>query len=172
MAGEQPIRPKKSLALGHDNCTFSPLVRPNTPPRVMKHNNIVYYTSHCDNKAEVLSVDAHPVHHFIDELSSIFVLPLLSIRSSRNQSMEDIDEGIEEDLEVIGMTPGTGLRQERKRTRAAHHQVRMSPSPPPPSAESSEVTTSLHLLNQQLSSVMVFVRQMKQDLQNLKDKLP
>ncbi|KAI5682205.1 hypothetical protein M9H77_03433 [Catharanthus roseus] len=63
---------------------------------------------------EILSIDAHPVHHFIDELSPMLYSLPLTVGSSINQSMEDIDEGIEE-----GVTPGTGLSQWRKRTRAA-----------------------------------------------------
>ncbi|KAI5657908.1 hypothetical protein M9H77_26701 [Catharanthus roseus] len=50
---------------------------------------------------EVLSVDEHPVHHFIDELSPIVVLPPLIVGSSINQSMENIDEGIEEGSERV-----------------------------------------------------------------------
>ncbi|KAI5681418.1 hypothetical protein M9H77_02646 [Catharanthus roseus] len=84
---------------------------------------------------KILSVYAHLVHHFIDELSPIIVLQPLVIGSSINQSMEDNDDGIEEgsegehnvegkgsfgsDLEVIGVTPGTGLSQGKKRTGAA-----------------------------------------------------
>ncbi|KAI5650114.1 hypothetical protein M9H77_36119 [Catharanthus roseus] len=47
---------------------------------------------------EVLSVDAHPVHHVIHELSLIVVLLPLLFVSLINFSMEDIDEGIEEAL--------------------------------------------------------------------------
>ncbi|KAI5649745.1 hypothetical protein M9H77_35750 [Catharanthus roseus] len=47
----------------------------------------------------VLSTDAHLVHHFIDELSSIVLLPHLLVESLINLSMEDIDEGIEEGSE-------------------------------------------------------------------------
>ncbi|KAI5653206.1 hypothetical protein M9H77_30393 [Catharanthus roseus] len=43
---------------------------------------------------KALSADAHPVHNFINELSSIVALPHLP--SSINLSMGDIDEGIEE----------------------------------------------------------------------------
>ncbi|KAI5667656.1 hypothetical protein M9H77_17509 [Catharanthus roseus] len=84
---------------------------------------------------EVLSIDAHPVHHFIDELSLIAALPPLTVESLINQSMEDIDERIEEDfegehnaqekrsfgsdLEVIRVTPSIGLSQGRKTTRVA-----------------------------------------------------
>ncbi|KAI5672807.1 hypothetical protein M9H77_13171 [Catharanthus roseus] len=57
---------------------------------------------------EVLFVDGYHVHHFIDELTPA-VLPSLTVRSSINQTMENIDKG---------MTPGTGPSQERKRTRA------------------------------------------------------
>ncbi|KAI5658501.1 hypothetical protein M9H77_27294 [Catharanthus roseus] len=83
---------------------------------------------------EILYVDAHPEHHFIDKLSHIAVLPPLTVGGSINQSMEDINEGIQEgsegehnvegkgssrsDLEVVGLTPDTGLSQGRKRTRA------------------------------------------------------
>ncbi|KAI5677376.1 hypothetical protein M9H77_08326 [Catharanthus roseus] len=65
------------------------------------------------------------MHHFNDELSPITILPPLTIGSSINQPMEDIDEGIEEGskgehiaerkgssrshLEVVGVTPGTEL---------------------------------------------------------------
>ncbi|KAI5667228.1 hypothetical protein M9H77_17081 [Catharanthus roseus] len=54
------------------------------------------------------------------------------------------------------------------------HLKRSSPAPswPPPSTDSSEVTTILDLLNQQLSNVMASVLQMQQDLESLKDKLP
>ncbi|KAI5677193.1 hypothetical protein M9H77_08143 [Catharanthus roseus] len=48
-----------------------------------------------------------------------------------------------------------------------------SPSPPPPpSIDFSVVTTILDLLNQQISSVIVSVLQMQQNLKNLKEKLP
>ncbi|KAI5672780.1 hypothetical protein M9H77_13144 [Catharanthus roseus] len=50
---------------------------------------------------EVLFVDAHSVHHFIDELSPTAVLSPLPVGSSINQSMEDIDEGIEEELALF-----------------------------------------------------------------------
>ncbi|KAI5653049.1 hypothetical protein M9H77_30236 [Catharanthus roseus] len=69
---------------------------------------------------KVLSVDTYHVHHFIDELSPIVVVPHLPIESSINQSMEDIDNGVEEgsegehnfkgkgtsgsDVEVVGVT--------------------------------------------------------------------
>ncbi|KAI5663762.1 hypothetical protein M9H77_23085 [Catharanthus roseus] len=48
---------------------------------------------------EVLFDDAHLVHHFVDELSPIIVLPPLRVESSINLSTEDIDEGIEEGYE-------------------------------------------------------------------------
>ncbi|KAI5658470.1 hypothetical protein M9H77_27263 [Catharanthus roseus] len=83
---------------------------------------------------KVLFVDTHPAHHFIDELTPIAILLPLTVRSSINQSMKDIGEGFEEgskgehnaerrsssrsELEVVGMTLGTGLRQGKKRTRA------------------------------------------------------
>ncbi|KAI5681106.1 hypothetical protein M9H77_02333 [Catharanthus roseus] len=74
---------------------------------------------------EFLSVDAHLVYYFIDELTPIAVLPPLIARSLINQSMKDIDEGFEEgsegeqnaegrgssrsDLVVVGMTLDIGL---------------------------------------------------------------
>ncbi|KAI5683325.1 hypothetical protein M9H77_04553 [Catharanthus roseus] len=57
---------------------------------------------------EILSVDAHLVHHFIDELSLIVVLPPLNVGSLINQSMEDIDEGIEEGSEGEHNVEGKG----------------------------------------------------------------
>ncbi|KAI5661702.1 hypothetical protein M9H77_21025 [Catharanthus roseus] len=88
MSGKQPIRPRRSLALGLDDRTLSPLAR-------------TRYSSHSST---------------ITATSSVTLL------------MEDIDEGIEEssdeehndegrgsfefDLEVVGMTPGTGLKEE------------------------------------------------------------
>ncbi|KAI5668674.1 hypothetical protein M9H77_18527 [Catharanthus roseus] len=93
MAGEQPIRPKRFLALGHDDQTLTPLVRTR------------YSFSGSLSTATSFATPATPV-----------------IRSS----MKDIDERIEEgyegehnaegigssrsDLEVVGVTPGTGLR--------------------------------------------------------------
>ncbi|KAI5680796.1 hypothetical protein M9H77_02023 [Catharanthus roseus] len=78
-----------------------------------------------DKMKSGLGYTAYPVHHFIDELSPIVTIPFLSIESSINQSMEDIDEGIKEgsegkhnaegktssasNLEVVKVTSGTGL---------------------------------------------------------------
>ncbi|KAI5653982.1 hypothetical protein M9H77_31169 [Catharanthus roseus] len=98
MAGERPIRPKISFALGHDDRTLSlPWRGPNTP--------------HSGHQAQQ--------HHLLHQ-------PLHSI----NQSVEDSDEGIEEgsegehnakgkgssgsDLEVVWVTPGTGLSLEEE----------------------------------------------------------
>ncbi|KAI5668017.1 hypothetical protein M9H77_17870 [Catharanthus roseus] len=100
--GEQPIRPRRSLALRLDNCTLSPLARTRySSPRL---------SSDATSSATPVTLVIRP-------------------------SMEDIDEGIEEgsegehnvegngsswsDLEVVGVTPGIGLSQGRKRTRVA-----------------------------------------------------
>ncbi|KAI5677841.1 hypothetical protein M9H77_08791 [Catharanthus roseus] len=75
---------------------------------------------------EVLSVDAHHVLYFIDELTLTVVLPPLIVGSLINQSMEDIDEGFEEDSdsEVAHNVEGrdssrSDLDQGRKRMRVA-----------------------------------------------------
>ncbi|KAI5681432.1 hypothetical protein M9H77_02660 [Catharanthus roseus] len=147
MAGEQPIRLKRSLTLRLDDHTFSPLARtrysslglsstttlsatPVTPVvRPVKSLSLGHYLG-SPNKfllicsIEISSIDAHLVHHFIDELSPIVVLPPLTIGSSINQSMKDIEKGSERehnaegkgssrsDLEVVGVTLGTRLIKE------------------------------------------------------------
>ncbi|KAI5657401.1 hypothetical protein M9H77_26194 [Catharanthus roseus] len=57
---------------------------------------------------EVLSVDAHSVRHFINELSPIVVLSPLLVESKINFSMQDIDEGIEECSKGEHNTEGKG----------------------------------------------------------------
>ncbi|KAI5680990.1 hypothetical protein M9H77_02217 [Catharanthus roseus] len=147
MAGEQPIRLKRSLTLRLDDRTFSPLARtrysslglsstttlsatPVTPVvRPVKSLSLGHYLG-SPNKfllicsIEISSIDAHLVHHFIDELSPIIVLPPLTTGSSINQSMKDIEKGSERehnaegkgssrsDLEVVGVTLGTRLIKE------------------------------------------------------------
>ncbi|KAI5653248.1 hypothetical protein M9H77_30435 [Catharanthus roseus] len=170
MAGEQPVRPKRSFALGLDDCTLSTLARtrysslgststatssatPGSPCirmvnsltlgyflrtpdefllmcrlrliwtqilfilnpvlpyvlsisdfRLMIHAYISRYffdntmsLSAVENLGtENLPVNARPMHHYIDELISIVVFPLLTAGSSINQSMGDINEGDEE----------------------------------------------------------------------------
>ncbi|KAI5653050.1 hypothetical protein M9H77_30237 [Catharanthus roseus] len=54
-------------------------------------------SSHIIFGTEVLYVNAHPMHHFINEPSPIAVLPPLPVGSSINHSMEDIEEGSEGD---------------------------------------------------------------------------
>ncbi|KAI5672125.1 hypothetical protein M9H77_12489 [Catharanthus roseus] len=143
MAGDQPIRPRRSLTLAHEDHALSFLARtryfspgssttmtssatPVTP--VIRLVISLYFLQNTlsllveNLGTQALSVDAYPVHHFIDELSSITILQSLPVESSINQSMEYIDEGIEEgfewehnaegkgsfgsDLQVVGMTPG------------------------------------------------------------------
>ncbi|KAI5650151.1 hypothetical protein M9H77_36156 [Catharanthus roseus] len=80
MAGEQPIRPGRSLAFGHDNHTLSPLPR----TRYFSPGSLSKATS-----------------------SATLATQVIWKGSSRSY------------LEVVGVTPGTGLSQGRKRTRAA-----------------------------------------------------
>ncbi|KAI5653600.1 hypothetical protein M9H77_30787 [Catharanthus roseus] len=110
MAEEQPIRPRKSLALGQYDCTLSPLAWTTYPSLGSSSivtssatlGTLIFSEKYCLYQlwkkfgTEVLSIDAHPVHHFIDELSLIDVLLPVPIRSSINLSMEDINERIEE----------------------------------------------------------------------------
>ncbi|KAI5653487.1 hypothetical protein M9H77_30674 [Catharanthus roseus] len=135
MAGEQPIRPRRFLALELDDCTLSPLTSTRYSSLESSSIAISSATPVTTVVRLILFVGAHLVHHFIDELSPIVVLPPLTVGSSTNQSMEDIDKGIEEgfegehnverkrssgsDLEVVGVTHGTRLCQGRKRTKAA-----------------------------------------------------
>ncbi|KAI5662966.1 hypothetical protein M9H77_22289 [Catharanthus roseus] len=65
MAGEEPIRPRRSLALRYDDSNLSLSKDQILLTRVIKHKNIVYYTSHSGNPVGKLS------------------------------SMKDIDEGVE-----------------------------------------------------------------------------
>ncbi|KAI5652613.1 hypothetical protein M9H77_29800 [Catharanthus roseus] len=181
MEGEQPIRLRRSLALGHDDHTLSPLARTRyfslgssstttlsaTPatlvirpinslslgcylgspdefllmcrlrllgiqisfmmnpllllalsvfdfhlmihthgPRYFLENTLSLLVENLGT--EVLFVDAHPVHHFIDEMSLIDVRPPLPVESSINFSMKDIDEGIEEGSEGEHNVKGKG----------------------------------------------------------------
>ncbi|KAI5667439.1 hypothetical protein M9H77_17292 [Catharanthus roseus] len=147
MAREQPTKPRRSLVLGYYDHNLFSLVRTRysstessstTTSSAMQATseiklvNSLYFLENTlslhvveNLGTNVLFVDAHPVHHFIDELSPVAVLSPLLVGSSINLSMEDIDEGIEEgsegehntegkgssgsDLEVIEITPSTGL---------------------------------------------------------------
>ncbi|KAI5677063.1 hypothetical protein M9H77_08013 [Catharanthus roseus] len=148
--GKQSIRPGRSLALGHEYHALSPLARsrysslrssstrtssaePVTPtvfdfllmihaqvPRYFLENTLPLPVVE-NLGTEALSVNAHPVHHFIDKLSPIAILPPLHVENLINKSMEDMDEGINKgpegehnaerkgssgsDLEVVGLTP-------------------------------------------------------------------
>ncbi|KAI5653601.1 hypothetical protein M9H77_30788 [Catharanthus roseus] len=96
MAEEQPSRPRKSLALGHYECTLSPLAW--TTYSSLGSSSTVTSSATLDIfekilsvpiieklGTEVLSIDAHPVHHFINELSLIDVLLPVPIRSFKGE---------------------------------------------------------------------------------------
>ncbi|KAI5663065.1 hypothetical protein M9H77_22388 [Catharanthus roseus] len=65
---------------------------------VLEERNYELIAQVKDRTERVLLVDAHPMHHFIDKLTPIVVLPFLTVRNSINQVMEDID-GLKEGFE-------------------------------------------------------------------------
>ncbi|KAI5676900.1 hypothetical protein M9H77_07850 [Catharanthus roseus] len=67
----------------------------------LNHTTGMYVTQHESSytKFGLARGCSHPVHHFIDELTPIAVLPALTNGSSINQFMEDIDEGLGEGSE-------------------------------------------------------------------------
>ncbi|KAI5653274.1 hypothetical protein M9H77_30461 [Catharanthus roseus] len=89
MAGEQPIRPRRSLALGHDDLTLSLNEDQILFPWVIKHCNIICYASYSSNQVGKVSVP-------------------WTIFSSIILSMEEIDEGFEEGSEGEHHAEGKG----------------------------------------------------------------
>ncbi|KAI5653589.1 hypothetical protein M9H77_30776 [Catharanthus roseus] len=112
---EQPIRPRRLLALGLDDRILSLSLGNDMIhfPRVLKYDNVVCYSGHSSDQADNFSfnwtlkvwgteftpAEAYPVHHFINEFTFIHVMPSLPVEISISLSIKDMDEGIEEGSE-------------------------------------------------------------------------
>ncbi|KAI5677654.1 hypothetical protein M9H77_08604 [Catharanthus roseus] len=225
IVSEQPTRPRKSLALGHEDCTFSPLARTRysflgssstvasfatvfTPViRPVTSLSLGHYLVSSKefslicrlrlSETNMLRLDLMKMPYkalsrvfcgnwlLITNVTVVFkerahLICVFATRKTINicavifrNILKALDPLVMPKIVALivvlhsptpctqGHTgPSRSTRQELSRKKQPNTEM-TSPSPPAPSVESSEATTSLDLLNQQLSTVVAFVLQIQ-----------